>query len=327
MRFAEVIGQPAALRLLARLVERGRVPHAVLLCGPPGCGRRTLARALAQALLCARPQSGDACGACPQCTAMADGSHPDFAELPNDHEPPPPHLLELAGDGVSSAVGKTLPIRWMRELVAEPAYESPLLAARRVFLVPGIDLERLHGPSANALLKVLEEPPAATHLILTARGPENVLPTIRSRVQSFRLQPLAAEDLARVLAARGVPPGEAARRAATGGGSHRELWGDAEAPPFDELRALLEGFSLEAVAAVCARLEQAASASGEGAGAAQRQLLGRWLSGLEQHLRGDLRGPQAAWAADRIVLLEQARRDLAWNIQPRLVLEGIAARG
>ncbi|HEX3135063.1 MAG TPA: DNA polymerase III subunit delta', partial [Planctomycetota bacterium] len=84
MRLGEIIGHGGLPRLLVRLIARTRLPHAIILDGIPGCGRRTLARAVAQALLCHAPHQGDACGACASCRVLAAETHPDCIELPHD---------------------------------------------------------------------------------------------------------------------------------------------------------------------------------------------------------------------------------------------------
>lgn len=259
-------------RVLARLVARRRLPHALLLEGADAPGRLALARALAAALLCPEPVDGDACGRCAHCRHSAAGTHPDLLALPD---------AEAAPNG--------LPVETVRE-AAERAGASALLGVAKVIIVP--DAERLRGAAANALLKVLEEPPPRTVFVLAASAAALLLPTIRSRVQAFRLPPAPER-----------PPG---------GG---------EAPP-PALAALLDAPSLAAIAATLAQLERRA-----GDGAAQRQLLRQWIDAVIGARRRDLAAPEPARAERALGDLERllrARADLDLHFPPRTVLEALA---
>ena len=311
-RLASVIGQDALGRLLARLVARGKLPHAVLLEGTPGCGRRTVARALAAALLCQRPVAGDACGGCPACVQVAQGTHPD--------------LLMFPAEGEDAAVDKELTDA-VREMVESRAYESPLMGCGHVFVIPDLErLQRNQATAANALLKVLEEPPPATWFILTTAFASSVLRTIRSRAQLYRLQPLIAEDVERILVRGGVPAPIAARRAAASDGSHRGLWDD-DVPevPLAGLTSLLrDGWSTATIADLVAGLPTREREDGRTVAAEQRRICRLWLAALQQSLRRELVGPEGRAAADGIERVQQALRDLQRNLQPRLVLEALA---
>jgi DNA polymerase III delta' subunit len=303
---SEVIGQPGPTRLLARLIAGGRLPHALLLEGVPGCGRRTLAIAVARALLCPSARGGDACGACASCRLVDEGTHPD--------------LVALSHDSQADDLGVDL----VRSAVVEAAYQSPLLGSKRVFVLPGV--ERLGLAAANTLLKVLEEPPAGAYLVMTTANAGAVLRTIRSRAQLHRLAPLAAADIERILVRGGIPAGEARLRAALGGGSHRGLWQDAGAIPLQAmLRLCREGLRSELVAEIADQLPQRAREDeGRTLAAEQRRQLGQWLQALLHELRGELRGPQAAKAADAIERVLQLQQDVHRNISPQLVIAGLA---
>ncbi len=310
MRLAEVVGQGAIARLVARLIVRERLPHAVLLEGVPGCGRRTLATAIAQAVLCASPHGGDACGSCPSCRMVLAGSHPDLVSTPHDSAP------------------GSVSVELVRDEIVEAAYASPLVGERRVFLLPGI--ERWNLPSANALLKVLEEPPAAVRFIATTAQAAGVLRTIRSRAQLYRLQPLTVVDVEQVLIRGGITADEACRRAVAGQGGHRGLWHGAPAIPLEPLlRLAREGYRTVWVAEVVSALPTTVDEADEAAGltleGAKRRMVRIWLAALAQALRVDLRlvGPQAVQAAERLQRITALHHDLARNIQPRLVIEAI----
>jgi DNA polymerase-3 subunit delta' len=308
-RLAEVVGQDGLIALLERLLAANRLPHTVLLEGLPGCGRRTLARALAQALLCASPKQGDACGVCPSCLTAAAGTHPDIVALPHDSE------------------SDELPVERVRDEVVARAYESPLVGSRRAFLIYGA--ERLRDESANALLKALEEPPPGAYFILTTAQSTAVLKTIRSRSQLFRLQPLSAADLVRVLRAGGVSATEAEARAMRGAGGHRGLWGELESAPIAQLRELcVGGLRSELVAEVVAALPQKITPEQEEAGLTvakeQRRALRQWLIALAHELQRELRADPSPKIAARIERLAPLHHDLELNLQPRLVIEALA---
>lgn len=307
MRLSEVIGHGGLPRLLARLIGRGRLPHALLFEGRPGSGRRTLARAVAQALLCHDPQQGDACGRCAACVVQVAGTHPDCSELPGEDE---------AAD---------LPVDLVRSVVVDAAFTSPLMGRAKVFVLPAI--ERLGTAAANTLLKVLEEPPRGTHLVMTTLSAASVLKTIRSRAQLYRVPTLSANEVARILVGQGVPASDAERRAQVAHGSVRGGDAAAAAVPLEDL-AILAGGDLDParVAAVVARLPQKL---GEDAGertlaGEQRRVLARWLEALVQHERRSLSGADAEAVAERIERILRLIGDLDRHLSPHLVVEGLA---
>lgn len=307
MRLGDLIGHGGLPRLIARLIARRRLPHALILEGIAGCGRRTMARALAQAVLCSAPQHGDACGRCPSCLVMEAGNHPDCVELPHD------------------STGADLPLDLVRETVVAAAFTSPLMGTAKVFILPGI--ERLSAAAANTLLKVLEEPPPGTYLVMTTTSAAGVLRTIRSRAQLYRLSPLAANDVAAILIRRGVPSDEAGRLSLVAQGSLRGLDERAAAVPFEALSALLGGHLDEAlVGGIVAQLPQKL---GEEAGdrtlaAEQRRILSLWLEALVQRERRQLAGADPEATCERIERVLRLQRDLERHLSPQLIVEGLA---
>jgi len=184
VRFADVVGHAAAVARLRRAASEARVPGAILLLGPPGVGKRALADALAPRLLCQAPAGDDACGTCAQCTRVAAGTHPDLHVITREEE------------------RRDVRIEQVRELTRWLSLQ-PLMAARKVGIIDDAHCLNEHGQ--NALLKTLEDPPGASVLVLIASSPALILPTVRSRCQIVRLDPLPPDAVARVLAARGVP--------------------------------------------------------------------------------------------------------------------------
>jgi DNA polymerase-3 subunit delta' len=146
-----------------------RLPHALLLVGPRGIGKRWLGRLLAEALLCANPlPDGRACGVCQDCRLSAAGSHPDLRRVVPDSE------------SKSGEIGIAA-VRAMTEWASLTAGRG---ARKQVVIDPA---DRLNAAAANALLKTLEEPPGALLLCLVAEQPERLPATIRSRCQLIRL--------------------------------------------------------------------------------------------------------------------------------------------
>jgi DNA polymerase-3 subunit delta' len=213
-RFEDVIGHQPSLDLLRRMLERGRVPHALLFQGPEGVGKGTVARALEASLLCTA-DSPRPCGSCASCRALDAGAHPDTLWV---RRPPKDTDFKRKDwparafrDGVADEDRKRNIAVDMVRYVAGLAGRSPRLSGRRVFVFDPADA-MLREPQ-NALLKTLEEPPGNTVLILLASRPHSLLPTVRSRCFVLGLPPLRATDLTARLRARGMDPREALVRA------------------------------------------------------------------------------------------------------------------
>ena len=184
--WAGVVGQPAAVALLQRAIARDRLAHAYAFVGPSGVGRRLTAIAFAQAALCA----AQGCGACSTCRRVAAGAHPDAQVL----TPTPPR------DNPKGV--PTIRIEQVRDLERTAAL-APLEAGRKVFVLD--DAERMTLPTAQALLKTLEEPPPRTNLVLILQNPRALPPTVLSRCQRVRFGPLDERAAAALLEARGIP--------------------------------------------------------------------------------------------------------------------------
>jgi len=218
--FASIAGHERVRALLARALAGGRLPPALLLVGPEGVGKRTLALAAARALVCERGGE-EPCESCPACSRAARGLHPDvFAVEP-----------ETA----------TIKIEQVRDMARE-VLALPFEGRARGFVMDAA--HAMTEQASNALLKSLEEPPATSHVFLVTASPQALLPTIRSRCQVLRLGPLPMGLLEQYLRDRcGLPPDEARLRAALAGGSiGRALAFDSEAyrASRDDLLGLLE---------------------------------------------------------------------------------------
>ncbi len=196
--FSEIIGQPEAVSALRSAIDADRVAHAYLFAGPAGLGKVEAARSLAQALLC--PQGG--CGTCSTCRRIARGTYPDFSVL----EP----------EGVEGYL-----VSQVRDLLHEAAL-APREGTHKFFIL--LAAETLHaaskGSAANALLKLLEEPPQDVTFILITHNMRAMLPTILSRCLVIRFRPLALEKSLELLReATGATADEARTALASTGGS------------------------------------------------------------------------------------------------------------
>lgn len=168
-----------AQETLAAFVNGGRFPHALLLEGPEGSGRRTFAREIAAALFCRGEHKP--CGSCNQCRKVLEQNHPD--------------VEYYGGDGSR----RSFHIDTIRQL-RQNAWLLPGEAPCRVCVLCGA--ENMTDQAQNALLKILEEPPEHTLFILTAENRAMLLPTILSRVQTIRLEPLTPAEILPVLRER-----------------------------------------------------------------------------------------------------------------------------
>lgn len=202
---------------LARAVRRGALPGTLLFQGPAGVGKQRLALWLGQLVLCTRGES-EPCDQCQACRYARELRHPDlhwYFPRPRlkDADASPDEVKEDYGDaiaerakhgGVYDAPSGTegIYVATIRALVRSAAL-APALASRKLYVVG--DAERLvaqegSDQAANAFLKLLEEPPADTTIILTSSEPGALLPTILSRVVSVRVPPLRDEELRAFLA-------------------------------------------------------------------------------------------------------------------------------
>ena len=170
--YKSIIGHSLICEKLRQAVKTGRSVSAYLLSGAPGIGKKTVCRAFAAALLCENPLDGAACGVCESCRLLAADAHPDYIRL------------QLTEDK------KTIGVEQVREVLIKEASIRPFTAKRKVFVVE--HAEAMTVQAQNALLKVLEEPPAYAVFILLAESKEKLLDTVLSRTLKLQLLPLSA---------------------------------------------------------------------------------------------------------------------------------------
>jgi DNA polymerase III subunit delta' len=213
--FQDFLGNTVTVTHLREAVAAERFPQSLILAGPKGAGKYTLALMLARAVNCLQPTESDSlpdfCGVCNNCQRIGDSAnldervaeavaareemrdvdkretrimvqtHPDVVVVPPD----PPQLLIKMGQ--------------VRQVI-HAAYYRPPVEARRAFTI--FTTSAFMKEAANSLLKLLEEPPAHTSLILLTENPQELLPTIRSRATVHRLGALPAAELEQLLAER-----------------------------------------------------------------------------------------------------------------------------
>ncbi len=206
--FQDFLGNPATVTHLREAVRTQRFPHSLILAGPRGAGKYTLALMLAKAVNCLHPTESDGlpdfCGQCSNCARIADAAnleervaeavaareelretdkretriliqtHPDLLIIPPD----PPQLLIKLGQ--------------VRQAIHVAFYRPPV-ESRRTFTI--FTSSAFMKEAANSLLKLLEEPPEHTSLVLLTENPQELLPTIRSRAVLHRLGAVPAEEL------------------------------------------------------------------------------------------------------------------------------------
>lgn len=172
MGFDALLGNDRLKENLNRSLARGHISHFYLICGPEGSGKHTLARLLAAAILCQKEDKP--CGSCLSCRKVRDGVHPDFITVDDPEK-------------------KTVSVELIRRARAD-MYVRPNESEHKIYLFPRAQDMGL--PGQNALLKVLEEPPAYGVFLLLADNPDKLLPTVRSRCVELRLQALEGPMLA-----------------------------------------------------------------------------------------------------------------------------------
>ena len=225
MKFKEVIGQEEAQQRLIQMVSEGRVPHAMMFCGPSGCGKMALALAFASYLLCKNNEgTDDSCGTCQQCAMLRSWSHPDLL-----------FTYPVIKPSGSSADHKTISddyAREWREMLSEGPYfsmdqwlekmkagnqQALIYVAESEVLIRKLSMkssqggykvniiwlpERMREDCANKMLKIIEEPPQQTVFLMVCEEPERLLETIRSRVQRIDIKRIDTQAIEKALVER-----------------------------------------------------------------------------------------------------------------------------
>ncbi|MDQ1559831.1 MAG: polymerase subunit delta [Pyrinomonadaceae bacterium] len=207
--FDRLVGNQRAKETLRRMLAGRRVPGALLFAGEDAVGKKLFALELAKALNCLAPAGVEACDKCSSCVRITH-----FADAPADNKSDDAkHIIwsEHRDVGLVRAEKNVIKVDQARELERETNYR-PHEGRARVFIVEEAD--RLNPQASNALLKTLEEVAPTSHLILLSARPANLLTTIRSRCQTIRFAPLAADEIENYLVRHKRRAGEEARLAA-----------------------------------------------------------------------------------------------------------------
>ena len=201
---SDFTGQGALYDGLIRTLDEGTFVHAYLISGAVGMGKRTLARLMAQHLLCTGERKP--CGECPACIQVRENNHPDVITVAPGKPLSPEVKAGMAGIPVDE-------IRHVIGLIGQHTF----VGGRRVVIIERA--EKMNPPAQNALLKTLEEPLAGTVFLLLSESPELLLPTIVSRCRALKLHPWPDDVVLRALAAHGVTGDLAKRALSVSGGS------------------------------------------------------------------------------------------------------------
>jgi DNA polymerase III subunit delta' len=346
-----VYGHDELRERLATSMRTGKLPTALLLAGAPGVGKQRLGLWIAAGLLCEQGP-GEPCGACHACRLAANLSHPDlhwFFPIPR-----PKGDEDRQADEADELLAQAVQARREQPLYARPdgmagiflplvralhrrAQMRPAMGHRKVFVIG--EAERLvpqasSPEAANALLKVLEEPPPDTWFILTVAEPGSLLPTIRSRLVQLRVRRLKAAEVARFLAEVPQPPlsaADARKRAEVAGGSIGAALaegaenGDAEA----DARALLDAASHGR----SARLRYALGVKSYGGRGdftgtlnAAADLLRDRLAERLRHPAAGAEGPPSTGLLEAIREIERAKKLARGNVNPQLIVADLTRR-
>lgn len=347
MALAPLYGHAEVGAVLARAAHAGTLAQSLLLHGPPGTGKERLALWLGQALLCAEPTDAGPCGRCAHCRLALRLEHPDlhwFFPLPRPEGAAAERLRDRLEEARAAelAARRADPLHQPRferpaayflasiQALQQRAAVRPAMGSRKVFVVG--DAERMvpqesSPEAANAFLKLLEEPPPQTTLVLTSSQPGALLDTIRSRVLPVRVRPLAAAEVARFLeeiagADAGVAQSAAAAARGSVGQAIRLLPAGGGASAAQTQRDTARGW-LEAtlVSSTVPRLAIAHGLSPSGARAELPELLGALTAWLRDLLA------VASGAAESVVQVEGAellQRAVSKNaIRPEAVAAAI----
>jgi DNA polymerase-3 subunit delta' len=232
MLFRDVPGQQAAKNGLLRMWHNDHLPHALLLAGAEGTGGLPLALALAQYVFCTNRGDTDSCGVCPDCRKVAKLEHADlhvsFPSIPpkaGTKAMSRYYIKEFREFVAQTPYGTTYD--WLQFINAENK-QGNITAEECREIIDTLNLKSYEGgkkvqviwrpeylgKEGNILLKLIEEPPADTLMILVAEDTEDILPTILSRTQIVRLAPIPLQDIAQALTERGLADARRATQAA-----------------------------------------------------------------------------------------------------------------
>lgn len=237
MGFNEVIGQKEVISRLRQMAQEDRIPHAIMLCGPKGCGKMAVALAFASYLLCRHHNEDDEpCGHCPQCAMLRKWEHPDLhftfptvkpSNKSSQYKPISDDFSKEWHQMLADGPYFTLE-QWMDKIKADNQ-QAIITTAEGDSLIRKLSIkssqggykvsviwlpERMNKECSNKLLKLIEEPPFKTVFIMVCEKPDELLDTIKSRVQRIDVRRIGNEELEEALTQRCGIDGESAHRLA-----------------------------------------------------------------------------------------------------------------
>ena len=219
MQFRDVIGQQPTKQLLIQLAREHRVPHAILLIGPPGNGKMAMALAFAQYLNCLNKTEDDSCGLCSSCLKYRKLIHPDLHftfPVIKTSSLTKPTSTDYISKWREYFIAHPHPVyeRW-NQIIGEENKKGMIYVDEASEIIQKLNKksyeadykvslvwlpETMNATCANKILKILEEPPANTLFLLVTEEEQKLLGTIRSRCQSIRLPKIGERELAEALA-------------------------------------------------------------------------------------------------------------------------------
>jgi DNA polymerase-3 subunit delta' len=347
MSLVPLFGHTALQARFRTAVEHDRLPGSLLLHGARGVGKQRLALWLGQLLLCSRlPRAEAPCGVCQHCRYVERGAHPDlhwYFPRPRlkDGDAGPDEVKADIAEGIAERMeahglyaapsgSEAIFVATVRAIV-QSAGMSPAMASRKVYVMG--DAERMvaqegSDQAANAFLKLLEEPPANTTIMLTSSEPGALLPTIRSRVVNVRVAPLGERDVRALLEVDVV---------------RDRLRSDMPSVPIDQLVAVAAGApgrlfahaswtgALTAARAVVdaaqsndpgRRAKTALSQGSSGARGGFSDMLDALTTVLHEHVRAAANAGnpvRARGSAQAVELVERAKEMATGNVNPQLI--------
>jgi len=180
--FDDIIGNERIKNILRKSLQKEKLPGSLLFYGPQGVGKSEMALVLAKALNCLHKKD-DACENCSSCEAI----NKDIGAFPD--------VMRIQAENEIIKIGQI-------RILKQAAYLRPMTGKRRVFIVE--NAEKMNQEASNSLLKVLEEPPFFSHIILTTENLFSILPTVKSRCQILKFAPISKSDVQKKLMERGT---------------------------------------------------------------------------------------------------------------------------
>lgn len=344
MKLRPIYGHDALLHRLGGALASSRFPQAALLVGPPGAGKKRIALWLAQGLLC-NTGPGEPCGDCAECRKVLELGHPDlhwFVPIPRPKAGDSGKQVEQVKELLAEALAelRTDPLHRQPDRMASHSLASvrllqqvvaltPFQARRKVVIVG--DAERLivqeaSQEAANALLKVLEEPPADTVVLLTAADPQALLPTIRSRLVPIRVGRVGDEHVRAFLEnelQESLDDDQLGQRVLSADGCiGRALRPDGEADEAKRADMLLKAFKR-------GPSEWAAAALGQASWGARGDFSGT-LDAMALRLRDEIAKPSTpreriTTCLEALKRVQETRMEAQTNANPQLALAVLAS--